>query len=119
MQYSFLGNDMDRARQIHVELNTLYNQAAKPGLSWSQERALDKKITALECELQKIVGDDPQAVTPGGYYTPEGMRPATGRVYAEPALVLGAEVVEPKRKPLPWIIIALIAAGATYYTVRG
>lgn len=108
-----------RAYDLQTMLDKAYEQAADPKLSSGEQRALDKTISAMECELSQILDNKAQAQSPGGYYTEEGFLPATGRVVASPALVLGEKDVEPKKNPLPWIAIALIAAGATYFTLKG
>lgn len=108
-----------RAREIQAELDNLYKRAMNPTLSSRDQRRLERTITALECELENILQNKAQAETPGGYYTSEGIKPASGTVVAPPALVLGAKTIEPKKNPWPWIVIALIAAGTTYYTIRG
>jgi len=120
-QYAGSTTDVDykRIRQLQDILNDKYTQAAKPGLSWSEQRALDKEITALECEIDEALQNKGQAKTPGGYYTSEGVKPATGSVVADPALVLGEKDVKPKAKPLPWILLVLAAGTATYFTVKG
>lgn len=108
-----------RAYDLQKMLAAAYEQASKPGLSWSEQRALDKKITAMECELENIIGDTPQQTMPGGYYTEQGYAKTTGTVVADPALVLAAENIDEKKNPFPWIVLALIAAGTTYYTIKG
>ena len=117
---NYLGNDMDRARQIQTELEPLYEKAMQPGLSWREQRALDHQISDLECKLQEILDTGPQAYSAGRYYTSEsGLVAPTGRVAADSALVLGAEETERKRKPLPWLLLALGAGTAAYFTLRG
>lgn len=113
------GTIPERAIELQGMLQKAYEQAMNPKLSAGEQRALDRSITAMECELSEILENRAQAQTPGGYYTDEGVKAASGTIVAAPALVLGDKTVEPKKNPWPWIIIALIAAGTTYYTIRG
>jgi hypothetical protein len=110
-----------RAREIQNELNTLYQQASKPGLSWLEQRNLDKLITELECELDELLQTRIQTETPGLYYVPEkGILPPTGQVEVrQAALVLGAEDVEEKKRRWPWLLVLAAAGTATYFSMRG
>lgn len=112
---------MDRARKLQTMLNRAYEQADKPDLSWSERRELDKKIIGMEKELEGILGDTPQSYSAGRYYTSHsGLLRPSGTVAADPALVLGSKDVDEKKKPLPWILLGLAAAGAaTYFTIQG
>lgn len=114
--------DMARAREIQNELNTLYRAASKPGLSFLEQRNLDKLITELECELDGLLRAKAQAQYPGGYYSPEqGLKPTTGQVeVVQPALVLATEAEPKKERKFPWWILALAAGGtATYFSMKG
>lgn len=120
MQYSMLGTTtddpvMDRARELQAMLNAAYRQAEE-----NPSRTLDRKIRDMEKELDALVGDSPQGYSAGRYYTSESglVRPA-GTVTADTSLVLGAEEAKRERKPLPWILLGLAAAGvATFFTVK-
>lgn len=123
-KYSLLGADappsMARARELQKMLNVAYKQAADPSTPATRQRELDKKITAMECELENLLNNRAQATTPGGYYTQEGVKPATGRVTVDtPALVLGKKPEEKKGNPWPWILGIAAAGTATYFTVKG
>lgn len=117
----YMGQDatMERARQLQTMLAAAYEQALQPGLSSTELRQLNKVITKMECELDSILQNRAQAQTPGGYYTPHGVMPATGIVdVGQPALVLGDREME-KKKAFPWWTV-IVATGATaYFTMRG
>lgn len=109
-----------RAYDLQNMLDKAYEQISKPGLSSGEMRELEKTITAMECELDKLLDNKPQAYTPGGYVTQSGVLPTTGSIVVDQAaLILGDKNIEPKKKPWPWILIALAAAGATYATIKG
>ncbi|MHC4620010.1 MAG: hypothetical protein ACYTEQ_19870 [Planctomycetota bacterium] len=112
---------MARAREIQTELNTLYQQAAKPGLGLREQRNLDKLITELECELDELLKTPIQAQYPSGYYVPEkGLLPTTGQVeVTRPALVLGKEAEPEKERKFPWWALVVAGGAATYFSIRG
>lgn len=112
------GEISDRARQLQDMLQKAYERVTSHDISASEQRNLEKQISQMEAELSLILDNRVQAVTPGGYYTDEGVKRATGSVTAMPALVLAGEAVEKKIHPLPWIVISLVAAAALYYTIR-
>ncbi len=125
-EYNMLGTAtgepaMDRARKLQTMLNRAYEQADKPDVSWNERRELDKKITAMEKELEGILGDAPQSYSAGRYYTSHsGLLRPSGTVAADSALVLGSKDIDEKKKPLPWILLGLAAAGAAaFFTVKG
>jgi hypothetical protein len=110
-----------RAREIQNELNALYQQAAKPGLSYLEQRNLDKLITELECELDELLQTRIQAQSPSGYYIPEkGLLPTTGQVEVrQPALVLATETEPEKKRKFPWWVLVVAGGAATYFSMRG
>lgn len=123
-RYSVLGANeppsMARARELQKMLNAAYKQAADPTASPRYQRQLDKKITAMECELDSLLNTNTQAETPGGYYTSQGVKKATGSVTVEkPALVLGKAPEDEKRNRWPWILGIAAAGTATYFTLKG
>lgn len=115
----FYGTLPPRAQQLQAALNDAYEQAANPTLSPMELRRLERKISEMECELDEILQNQGQALTPGGYYTSEGVKRASGTVVAQPALVLATEQQDKKRNPVPFIALALVAAGTAYFTIRG
>lgn len=112
--------DWKRYAEIKKQLDTLYAKGLQPGLSSREQRNIDKMITELECELDGILGNQAQGYTPGGYYTPGGIKPATGAVVVDQAaLVLGDKDAGDKKK-FPWWLLLLAAGGtATYFSVKG
>lgn len=108
-----------RIYQIRRALQVLYKDALRPGISSREQKSIDEKITALECELDSLLNNRGQSKTPGGYYTGGGVKPATGGVVIDtPALVLGDKEVEGKKK-FPWWLLVVGGAAATYFSVRG
>ena len=114
-----LSAGMTREDDIRATLDTLYNKSLDTSLGFFERRRIDRQIKDLEGELDLILGTTVQATTPGGYLTPAGVKPSTGLIIGDPALVLGGTTSKQSKKPMPWILLALAAGTAAYFMMKG